>query len=104
MRIPGSLMHPARALPVPQEQSSLADKAQTLLPSQLPASTQTVRAVVGAREAEAMLLRTHPRPAVYQAQAGEDLRSHRALEAYGALEQNVEREYVSAVLGIDVYA
>ncbi len=69
----------------------------------LPSPTLTLRAVVDAREAEAMLFHTRFRQTSLDAQNGLDSRSQRALNAYASLEQSAEREYVSSVLGIDEY-
>jgi hypothetical protein len=52
-------------------------------------------------DAEALLLRRQSR--VDWRQAFPDQRAQRALQAYAALEQIQQRDYVSQVLGIDEY-
>ncbi len=61
--------------------------------------TRTVQEI---REAERLLERQRSRDA-YVLDA-EDSQHERAISAYQSLQQNDERNYVSEVLGIDVYA
>jgi hypothetical protein len=81
--------------------SGRADSAQRPIE---PAQTLTLRAVKDSKQVDALLLRFRSRQAVQQNQMSNDLRSQRALSAYQSLEQSAERDYVSAVLGIDEYA
>ncbi|MEN8167809.1 MAG: endoglucanase [Pseudomonadota bacterium] len=81
-------------------QSGRADSVQRSLE---PVQTLTHRAVTDSKQADALLMRFRSRQAVQQNQMSNDLRSQRALSAYQSLEQGAERDYVSAVLGIDEY-
>lgn len=83
------------------DQSGRVDSAQRPLE---PAKTLTLRAVRDTKQADALMQRLRSRQTVYQNQINNDQRSQRALSAYQSLEQSAERDYVSAVLGIDEYA
>ncbi|MET0065961.1 MAG: hypothetical protein ABW076_06415 [Candidatus Thiodiazotropha sp.] len=61
-----------------------------------------VRSVENMRQAE-QVLRRQASARRFQ-QVLEDPRSQRALKSYEAVQSGQERDYVSAVLGIDVYA
>ncbi len=61
-----------------------------------------VRSVESMRQAEQMLRRQASERRFQQVM--EDPRSQRALKSYQSVQSGQERDYVSAVLGIDVYA
>ncbi|MEN8177610.1 MAG: endoglucanase [Pseudomonadota bacterium] len=69
-----------------------------------PTQTLTHQAVRDIKQADALLQRFRSRQTAQQNQINNDQRSQRALSAYQSLEQSTERDYVSAVLGIDEYA
>lgn len=84
-------------------QTGRTNSVTQLTPSQPVQTNQTLRAVVDAKQAESMLLRARSRQQVYQNPNDIDPRSQRALSAYQSLQQSSERDYVSAMLGIDEY-
>ncbi len=60
-----------------------------------------IRAVADAREAESLLFRKGQRQ-IFQDPIA-DQRSRRAINAYSTLDQASQRDYLSAILGIDEY-
>ena len=102
MLISGSLIRPLGNLSV-DNQTGRTNSVTQLTPSEPVQTNQTLRAVVEAKQAESMLLRTRQRQSAYLNPNALDPRSQRALSAYQALQQSSERDYVSAVLGVDEY-
>lgn len=102
MQIGGSLIRPIGNLSV-DNQTGRANNFTQLTPSQPVQANQTLKAVIEARLAEPLLLRTRPRQSAYQNLNAIDPRSQRALSAYQSLQLNSERDYVSEVLGVDEY-
>jgi hypothetical protein len=82
-----------------QRQVSVAVRQPLNIPIQ---QESAVRSVEDTRQAE-QLLRQQASERRFQ-QVLEDPRSQRALKSYQAVQSGQERDYVSAVLGIDVYA
>ena len=103
MQISAPSIRPLAQLPVEQQPLGERNGHVPASSGRVAQSNLTLRAVVDAREAEAMLFHTRSRQTSLDAQNGLDSRSQRALNAYASLEQSAEREYVSSVLGIDEY-
>ena len=110
MQISGSNLRPVNRLPVEHQQAGNSAFSADHPSLQGSSSTRpvetslTLRTVVDVREAEALLFRSRFRGnSQLYAQERMDSRHQRALTAYAALQQSAEREYVSAVLGIDEY-
>ncbi|MBT2972210.1 MAG: hypothetical protein B6D72_01080 [gamma proteobacterium symbiont of Ctena orbiculata] len=105
MQISNSLTLPSLTLSLEQQRESAARMAHVLpLASQIgeAAQTQTLRGVEQVKQAEQLLQRQRSRPSF--SQASDDPRKQRALSSYQAVQASQERDYVSEVLGIDVYA
>ncbi|MCU7827560.1 MAG: hypothetical protein KZQ85_00690 [Candidatus Thiodiazotropha sp. (ex Myrtea sp. 'scaly one' KF741663)] len=97
--------HTLPAFPVPLEPSRGRAPTEVNSLAALPQVTQEsrpTRAVDDIKQAERMLERQRARD-TYGTFA-EESNQQKAVAAYQSLQQNDERDYVSEVLGIDVYA
>ncbi|MBT3046041.1 MAG: hypothetical protein G8D61_08325 [gamma proteobacterium symbiont of Ctena orbiculata] len=103
MQIANSLALPSLTLSLEQQRESAARMTHVLpLASQIGEATQTLRSVEQVKQAEQLLQRQRSRPSFTQ--ASDDPRKQRALASYQTVQAGQERDYVSEVLGIDVYA
>ncbi|MEW7990512.1 MAG: hypothetical protein AB2724_00920 [Candidatus Thiodiazotropha sp.] len=103
MQIANSLALPSLTLSLEQQRESAARMTHVLpLASQIGEATQTLRSVEQVKQAEQLLQRQRSRPSFTQASDGP--RKQRALASYQTVQAGQERDYVSEVLGIDVYA
>ncbi|MET0070389.1 MAG: hypothetical protein ABW096_10135 [Candidatus Thiodiazotropha sp.] len=103
MQIANSLPLPSLTLSLEQQRESAARMTHVLpLASQIGEATQTLRSVEQVKQAEQLLQRQRSRPSFTQ--ANDDPRKQRALASYQTVQAGQERDYVSEVLGIDVYA
>jgi hypothetical protein len=99
--------YPIRPIAYPTSEGHTA-KTEAVLPARQNGkseATQTLRAVLDAQEADKLILRSRSRTF----RADKDLMqadpsARKALSAYRSLDQAAERDYVSTVLGIDLYA
>ena len=99
MKINNTLIPASSNLTV-EVQSGRAESGQHSIE---PTQNLTHKAVMDSKQVDALMQRLRSRQTVYQNQMSNDQRSQRALSAYQSLEQSAERDYVSAVLGIDEY-
>lgn len=103
MQISRSLTLPSMALSLEQQRESAARMTQTLpLASQIGDDVSTLRSVEHVKQAEQLLQRQQSRPAITQ--INDDPSKQRALTSYQTVQADQERDYISEVLGIDVYA
>ncbi|MEW8510211.1 MAG: hypothetical protein AB2608_05230 [Candidatus Thiodiazotropha sp.] len=103
MQIANSLALPSLTLSLEQQRESAARMTHVLpLASQIGEATQTLPSVEQVKQAEQLLQRQRSRPSFTQ--ASDDPRKQRALASYQTVQAGQERDYVSEVLGIDVYA
>ena len=96
---------PPSALPLSLEQQRDASSkiAQTLpLVSQVGKVETTLRSVESVKQAEQVLQRHRSERGLTQ--MADDPRNQRAVMSYQSVQTDQERDYVSEVLGIDVYA
>jgi hypothetical protein len=90
-------------LSLEQQRESAARMTQILpLASQVNDVAPTLRSVEHVKQAEQMLQRQRSRPTFTQ--VNDDPRKQRALSSYQTVQADQERDYISEVLGIDVYA
>jgi hypothetical protein len=97
--------NPYPSLPVVQEsprQRNAAENPSQLLQAQPLESRRATRAIEDIRTAERML--NDRRSQNSKGEWVQEERQQRAIAAYRSLQQSDERDYVSEVLGIDVYA
>ncbi|MEW8027974.1 MAG: hypothetical protein AB2792_19100 [Candidatus Thiodiazotropha sp.] len=103
MQISHSLTLPSMTLSLEQQRESAARMTQTIpLASQIGEVVPTLRSVEQVKQAEQLLQRQRSRPTFTQ--VSDDPRKQRALSSYQSVQTTQERDYVSEVLGIDVYA
>ncbi|MES9993357.1 MAG: hypothetical protein ABW098_15515 [Candidatus Thiodiazotropha sp.] len=103
MQISNSLALPSLTISLEQQRESAARLAHNLpLASQVGETSQILRSVEQVKQAEQLLQRQRSRPSLTQ--VSDDPRKQRALSSYQAVEAVQERDYISEVLGIDVYA
>jgi hypothetical protein len=98
-----SLSLPHLALSLEQQRNAANHLVQTLpLASQVGRTDTTLRSVESVKQAEQLL---HRRQSERQlTEMRDDPRSQKALNSYQSIQAGQERDYVSEVLGIDVYA
>jgi hypothetical protein len=98
-----SLSIPTLAASLELQRKAASQFVQPLpLASQLGRSESTLRTVENVKQAEQLLQR---RQADQQlSQMRDDPRRQRAMSSYQAVQSGQERDYVSEVLGVDVYA
>ncbi|MES9812463.1 MAG: hypothetical protein ACH255_05630 [Candidatus Thiodiazotropha sp.] len=103
MQISHSLTLPSMTASLEQQRESAARMTQTLpLASQVAEIAPTLHSVEQVKRAEQLLQRQRSGPTFTQ--VSDDPRKQRALSSYQSVQTDRERDYVSEVLGIDVYA
>ncbi|WP_316365192.1 hypothetical protein [Candidatus Thiodiazotropha sp. CDECU1] len=103
MQISHSLTLPSMTLSLEQQRESAARMTQTLpLASLVGETSPTLRSVEHVKQAEQLLQRQQSRPSF--SQINDDPSKQRALASYQSVQADQERDYISEVLGIDVYA
>jgi hypothetical protein len=104
MQISNSLTLPSLIGSLEQQRESAARMTQMVLPlaSQVGEGGATRYSVEQVKQAEQALQRQRSRPSF--SQVSDDPRIQQALSSYQSVQSSQERDYVSEVLGIDVYA
>jgi hypothetical protein len=103
MQIANSLTLPSLTLSLEQQRESAARMSQSLpLASQVGNGVNTLRSVEHVKQAEQLLQRQRSRSSITE--VSDDPRKQRALSSYQLVQGSQERDYISEVLGIDVYA
>jgi hypothetical protein len=103
MQITSSLTLPTLTLSLEQQRESAARMAHTLpLASQVGNGARTLRSVEQVKQAEQLLQRQRTRPDF--SRVSDDPRKQRALASYESVQAGQQRDYISEVLGLDVYA
>jgi hypothetical protein len=104
MQISNALTLPSLIISLEQQRESASRMAQTVAPlvSQAGEERATSYSVEQVKQAEEVLQRQRSRPTL--SQFTDDPRKQQALSSYQSVQSSQERDYVSEVLGIDVYA
>jgi hypothetical protein len=103
MQISNSLSLPNLAVSLEQQRNAATHFVQTLpLASQIGRSDTTLRSVESIKQAEQLLQRRQSERQLTEMR--DDPRSLKAVTSYQSVQSGQERDYVSEVLGIDVYA
>lgn len=104
MEINGSSIHLVSQLPARKLSYAGAEQAQISQDRHANQPTQLLNAVEAAKKIERFEMRARNREQSYSAMEDLDSRSHKALDAYQSASGDDDLDYVSQVLGIDVYA
>jgi hypothetical protein len=104
MQVFHSLTLPSLTVSLEQQRESAARMTQMVVPlaSQVGEGGATHYSVDQVKQAEQALLRQRSKPSF--SQVSDDPRIQQALSSYQSVQSSQERDYVSEVLGIDVYA
>ena len=103
MQISSSLTLPSLTLSLEQQRESAARMTQSLpLVSQVGNGVNTLRSVEHVKQAEQLLQRQRSRSEFTR--VSDDPRKQRALASYQSVQASQERDYISEVLGLDVFA
>jgi hypothetical protein len=103
MQVSHSSSLPALTVSLEHQRNAASQLVQILpLASQIGRSEATLRSVESIKEAEQLL--QHQRYQQRLTQMADDPRNQRAIMRYQSVQAGPERDYVSEVLGIDIYA
>ncbi|MCU7932406.1 MAG: hypothetical protein KZQ90_16515 [Candidatus Thiodiazotropha sp. (ex Codakia rugifera)] len=103
MRISNSLTLPSLTASLEQQRESALRVIQTVpLASQVGKGKQVLRSVEDIKQAEQVMKHQKSKHALTQ--IADDPHKQRAVSSYQSIQGDMERDYVSEVLGIDVYA
>jgi thioredoxin-like negative regulator of GroEL len=103
MQVSHSSSLPALTVSLEQQRNAATQLVQTLpLASQVGRSEATLRSVESIKQAEQLL--QHEQSQQRLTQQADNPRNQRAVMRYQSVQAGQERDYVSEVLGIDIYA
>ncbi|MCU7890622.1 MAG: hypothetical protein KZQ78_03010 [Candidatus Thiodiazotropha sp. (ex Ustalcina ferruginea)] len=103
MQISNSLTLPSLTVSLEQQREHSLHVIQTVpLASQVGKGERVLRSVEDIKQAEQAMNRQHSKHALTQ--IADDPHKQHAVSSYQSVQGDMERDYVSEVLGIDVYA